>query len=384
MNIKLNLSVLSTLILMCAFVLGVQAQETFKTCYVKGDSCYTATYTTTGGAAKDYTSRHVLFKNTTNMRARRLARLGSNPQFGTLKNYTTTQEVYDHLKRAYTANDRGNARELDKIWTSMGYAGFNDPSFTVSSITPVFYNPGVKGMLGAGGNSYLYAEIYNNGTGNPLKGYRITAPDGNDVTIMEICGNAFYQYKASTPNQLVSVKACPLNLGDVSNKSVTSYLQDGKCYVRVCDKPAAKEQSAPTVVTSLNHNQQFGPMTDLKTADEVVARLKELHKENKNGNRAEIDRLLRTIGYTKGINDGRFTVDQVEVIRYEGGVAAIMGGGEHQYMFSEISTPQYDVLRGFKIKSLNDECDLTIIDVCGNALYCPQPMNCKTIECGCN
>ena len=63
------------------------------------------------------------------------------------------------------------------------------------------------------------------------------------------------------------------------------------------------------------------------------------------------------------------------------GVAAVMGGGEHQYMFSEISTDRYKNLRGFKIRSLNDECDLTIIDVCGNALYCPQPLNCKTYEC---
>ncbi len=360
-----------------------QAQETFKTCYVKGDSCYTATYTTSSGSSRDYTGRHIVFKNTTNMKAKRLSRLGTNPQFGTLKNYTTTQEVYDHLKRAYRENKRGNRLELDKLWTAMGYSGFNDPSYTVEDLTPVFHEVGVKGMLGAGGNSYLYAEIYSSGTRKPLKGYIVDAPDGNDVTIMEICGNAFYQYKAPVTNQLVSVKACSLGLGDLTNKSVTSSMKNGKCQVRICDRPASKEGTAPEVITNLGHNQQFGPMTDLKTGAEVYGRLQELHKENKSGNRAEIDRLLKTIGYT-GLNDARFTGDVIEVIRYEGGVAAVMGGGEHQYMFSEISTQNYDVLRGFKIPSLNDECDLTIIDVCGNALYCPQPMNCRTIECDCD
>ena len=70
---------------------------------------------------------------------KRLARLGSNPQFGTLKNYTTTQEVYDHLKRAYRTNDKGNAAELDKLWRAMGFTGFNDERFYSSSINPCFF-----------------------------------------------------------------------------------------------------------------------------------------------------------------------------------------------------------------------------------------------------
>lgn len=126
-------------------------------------------------------------------------------------------------------------------------------------------------------------------------------------------------------------------------------------------------------------------MVDLKTTDAVYSKLQSLHSENKNGNRAEIDRLLRTIGYTDGIKDSRFSASSINIVRYEGGVAAVMGGGEHQYMYSEMSTENFDGLRGFTIKSLNNQCDLTIIDVCGNALYCPQPMDCQTINCAaCN
>lgn len=354
------------------------AQQTFKTCYIKGDSCYTVTYSE---SSTDFSDRHVLFRAPKGRTPKRLSRLGSNPQFGTLRFYTTTQEVYDHLNRAYEEDDKGNAAELDKLWRAMGYTGFKDERYTVEDLTPVYYQPGVVGMLGAGGNTYLYAKIYNNGTGNPLKGYQVNAPDGNDITIMEICGNAFLEDKPA--QRIVSTQACKID-ADLTGKSATAFIKDGKCYIRICDKVTAKEGQAPTVVNDLGHNQQFGPMTDLKTAEEVYNRIQALHQANDKGNRAELDRLLRTIGYTDGVKDARFKPEQIQVVNYTGGVSAIMGGGEHQYMFSEISTARYDNLRGFEIKSLNEECDLTLIDVCGNALYCPQPINCRTIECGCN
>jgi hypothetical protein len=380
MNLKLTLTFLAFATLTTAF-----AQETFKTCYVKGDSCYSVTYSTT--TARDYSGRHILFRAPKGQQPKRLSRLGSNPQFETLRFYTTTQEVYDHLHRIYGENKKGNAAELDNLWRAMGYTGFKDARYTVEDVTPVYHDPGVVGMLGAGGHSYLYAKVYNNGTGKPLKGYRMTAPDGNDITIMEICGNAFIEDVDIKPTQVISKKACKLDLQpgeDLSKKSVNAFLKDGKCYVRICDKPASEENGAPVKVSTLAHDQQFGPMTELKTSEEVYGRLQSLYTENKRGNRAEIDRLLKTIGYTNGFNDERFNAQTISIVNYEGGVAAVMGGGEHQYMFSEISTENYDNLRGFLVKSLNDECDLTIIDVCGNALYCPQPMNCRTIECGCN
>jgi len=364
------------------------SQETFKSCYVQGDSCYTVTYSTTGGGGagavtQDFSNRHVLFRVPSSA-PRTLPRLGTNPQFGTLKNYTTTQEVYDHLNAAYKTNEKGNAAELDKLWRSMGYSGFKDASYTVEDLNPVYYDPGVVGVIGAGGNSYLYAKIFNNGTGKPLKGYKVNAPDGNSITIMEICGNAFYQpTKVTRPSgyTVISKKACKIN-EDLTDKTVSAFINDGKCYLRICDKVPGSSD-APKVV-NLNHDQQFGPMTDLKTTDEVYNRVQSLHKANKDGNRRELDRLLKTVGYTNGVNDERFSAAAITIIDYKGGVAARMGNNDHQYMFSEIATPTYDNLRGFQIKSLNDECDLVIIDVCGNALYCPEPINCKTVECGCN
>ncbi len=393
MNLKTGLSVLMLFAVSTMF-----AQDTYKSCYVQGDSCYCVTYERTNVQTvveQTCTGRHIVFDSPTNRSPKNLPRLGTNPQFGTLKNYSTEQEVFDHLKRTYVTNEKGNAAELDKLWKAMGYQGFNDPAFTVSKVNRLFYDAGVTGMLGAGGNTYLYASIAP-GTDQKFKGYKITSVNGCDVTIMEICGNAFYPQnstdrfksaQSSSGQRIVSKKVSKINYpaGFTSdNSTVSSYMENGECKLRVCRKPDNKGGTAPVKVSNLGHNQQFGSMVDLKTSAEVYARLQSLHSENQRGNRAEIDRLLKTIGYT-GINDSRFTANSIDIVRYEGGVAAVMGGGEHQYMYSEISTEKYDVLRGFTIKSLNDQCDLTIIDVCGNALYCPVPMNCQTIPCdACN
>lgn len=406
---------LKTTLILFALCIGMvaSAQDTFKSCYVQGDSCFSVTYergtvTTTIPAPTPNCSGHLVYNAPAGKSPKKLRRLGTNPQFGTLRFYSTTQEVYDHLNKAYSENQKGNAAELDKLWRAMGYSGFKDPSYTVNQLTPVFYDPGIVGMLGAGGNRYVYAEVHHNDDAK-VKGYRVTAAAGCDITIMEICGNAFFpqgyidqgsrQFVAartqgysgpnagttsttsSTGSRMISKKGCPIGV-DLTNKTAHAYIQDGQCYVRVCDN-VNKNGNNPVKVSSLAHNQQFGPMTDAKTPTDFVDRLNALYTENKSGNAAEIDRLLQTIGYS-GLSDPNFNVNQITLINYEGGVAAVMGGGEHQYMFSEISTENYENLRGFQIKSQNEKCDLVFIDVCGNALYCPQPMNCQNIPCGCN
>ena len=382
-------------------VSSVFAQDTYRSSYVQGDSCYCITYassTVETVIEQSCSGKHIVFNAPTNRSPKNLPRLGSNPQFETLRNYTTTQEVYDHLKRIYLENNKGNAAELDKLWKAMGFKGFNDMSFTVDKVNPVIYDAGVSGMLGAGGNSYLYASIAP-GTDQKFKGYKITSVNGCDITIMEICGNAFYPSSLSNPTysskttsaagqRIVSKKSAPITYPagyNSSNSTVTSYMEGGQCKLRICRKPESKGGKAPVKVSTLSHNQQFGSMVDLKTSDAVYSKLKSLHAENKSGNRVELDRLLKTIGYTDGIKDSRFSASSISIVKYESGVAAVMGGGEHQYMYSEMSTENFEGLRGFTIKSLNSECDITIIDVCGNALYCPQPMDCQTINCAaCN
>lgn len=361
-------------VLFAMFTTAAFSQQTTKSCYVKGDSCYTVTCTNTCQCS----GLHPVFNIPEGATPKQLPRLGTNPQFGTLRNYTTTQQVYDHLQNRYKTVS-ADATELDLLWRAMGYNGFSDASFTVDKLTPVYYKAGVTGMLGAGGHTYVYAQI-SKGQDIMLKGYQVTAMSGCDVTIMEICGNAFF---TTCADQGCVTTACKLDVpGGTDGKSVYSFYRDGQCMVRVCDRPA--KQEATQRVSTLAHNQQFGNMTQLQTPQEVYDYLNKLYAENQKGNAAELDRLMKSIGYTDGLKDSRLDASAISIINYEGGVAATMGGGEHQYMYSEISGENYDNIRGYQIRAINDNCDLTIIDVCGNALYCPQPLNCKTYPCGCD
>ena len=104
MRLKLHLAMLLT---MC-FGLSTFAQETFKTCYVKDGFCHTVTYS---AESKSCRGKHIVYDAPIGKKPKSLARLGTNPQFGTLKNYTTTQEVYDHLHQAYKENDKGNSNQ---------------------------------------------------------------------------------------------------------------------------------------------------------------------------------------------------------------------------------------------------------------------------------
>ena len=48
-----------------------------------------------------------------------------------------------------------------------------------------------------------------------------------------------------------------------SNSTVSSYVENGQCKLRICAKPESKEGTAPARISNLGHNQQFGSMVDL-------------------------------------------------------------------------------------------------------------------------
>jgi hypothetical protein len=157
-------------------------------CYTKDNQCYVRKYTS---APCSCTAEHPLFK-IPNTEPHKLSHLGTNPQFGTLKYLKNAAEVYAYLKDVYKKNQRGNAAELDALFRAMGYSGFNDPAFTVDRVTQIEYSCGVTGMLGAGGHTYHYTTV-SGGQNCVLKAYSITPQNGCGISIMETCGNAFYQ-----------------------------------------------------------------------------------------------------------------------------------------------------------------------------------------------
>ncbi|MFN0203194.1 MAG: hypothetical protein ACKVTZ_16830 [Bacteroidia bacterium] len=157
-------------------------------CYTRDGQCYIKRFTSQPCSCN---STHPLF-NIPNTEPKKLHHLGTNPQFGTLKNLHSVAEVYAYLKDRYRKNQNGDAAELDKLWNAMGYNGFSDPTFTVDRMTAIEYDCGVTGMLGAGGHKYAYSTV-SEGQNCKLKAYSIAPMNGCGISIMETCGNAFYQ-----------------------------------------------------------------------------------------------------------------------------------------------------------------------------------------------
>jgi hypothetical protein len=375
--------ILLSLLGLCLLVLA-QAQKSERFCYLEGDNCVCVTKTP---STCPCAYKHPVFNIPKGVKPRKLARLGSFPQFGNLSAYPSVDDAYKHFQQLYKENKNNNAREFDRIFVAMGYTGFTDPRFTPDKMSIVYYDGGITGMTGNGNHQYLYATI-SEGQNIKLKAFVIKSFNGCDISIMETCGNISYfgncQAGTMTENRQVSAIDYKAH-GFTNGKAQYTFNRNDSCFVRVCEVPEKTlREQATTLVNNLQHDQQFGSMIQLNTADEVYAHLQKLYKENKNGNAAELDRLLQSVGYTEGVKDAKFSAASINVVKYPGGVMALMGNGSHQYMNSMVSTPMHESLRGFNIKSLNDNCDLTIIDVCGNALYCPTPVNCKSIPCGCN
>ena len=115
-----------------------------------------------------------------------LNRLGTNPQFGRIRRFTS-ESAYAHFK---SVNRRGKrqAKELDRLLMTLGYTGVNDPTFTAQDIEPVIVPKGSVGWMGSGSTKYFKAEF-----GKDFEGFKIFVKDGPCfVYIMRLCGNIFY------------------------------------------------------------------------------------------------------------------------------------------------------------------------------------------------
>jgi hypothetical protein len=129
-----------------------------------------------------------------------LKRLGTSPQFGEIPKHTAAA-AYSHLKKVHTRNSRNSRKEIDDLLKGLGYSGFNDPSFSASSITPEILAAGRTGWMGAyyRGHKYRWSVL-----GRDFETFKLTSKDGSCyVYIMKKCGNAFY-------DPSTRVKATPL------------------------------------------------------------------------------------------------------------------------------------------------------------------------------
>ena len=390
MNIK---TLLGSIVLMLGLVFQGFAQETSTYCFIKNDSCFTRTCTFTPCNCAD---KHPVFNLPTNQQPKKLARLGTFPQFGYLGNYTTLEEVYNHLKGKYEANRNGDAAELDRLFKAIGYSGFNDPAVNTGIMTQISLPCGTTGMLGNGRHEYIYATI-SEGQNCTLTAYRFKSVNGCDLTIMETCGNGFFSGCAEAKAcKTVACGPVPANVRGEDPGSVRyTYFKEGKAYVRKCQRlnnncaekhpvyniPQGKE---PKKIARLGSFPQFGYLGNYTTTQEVFDHLKRKYQENRNGDAAELDRLFKAMGYS-GFTGPNVTVDKFKAIVLPCGITGMLGDGAHNYEYTEIcGNNPGGTLNAYRVKALSG-CDLTIMETCGNGFFAggTELTNCVDAPCGC-
>lgn len=367
-----------TLTLCFALCLGLEtiAQvEQVHYCFVRDGEVFKSTCEYT---PCDCADKHEVFNiPSTEDDLKQLERLGSYPQFGTLKYLKDKYAVFEYLKKVHQEGKNGNAVELDRLWTAMGYSGFNDPDFTVEDVTPVLHDFGIKGMLGNGAHKYIYAQINNNEKGR-LLGYKMTPKNGCPVTIMETCGNAFFA-GCESASKCVEAK-CSYDAAKLGGDAKYAYYSEAKelktCYVGTYNSVSCTDKhpvynlptgTTPRYLPRLGSYPQFGTLKYLKSEQEVFDYLKGVYSAGKNGNAEELDKLWQAMGYT-GFNDPNFTVEDVQTVLYENGLTGNIGNGAHKYIYAEIHGGANGMLKGYKMTPQNG-CGITIMETCGNAFF---------------
>lgn len=116
-----------------------------------------------------------------------VTRLGTAPQFTSLRKLKTKDDVYTKIK-AQSSN-----AEMNNLFIGMGYAGgVNDPAFDANDIQSAQLPYGAMGMMGSRGNTYKYVILVPEGQ-TTVDAWEVKAPNtGKDVYFFNACGNAFY------------------------------------------------------------------------------------------------------------------------------------------------------------------------------------------------
>jgi hypothetical protein len=122
-----------------------------------------------------------------NSKAKKLSRLGTNPEFGNIHDISP-EDFYNKLKKAYVENSVDKAF-LDRLYKGMGYTGFDDarPEHFTSVILPL----DATGNLG-------YGRLHRTGIytlpddERDRMAFRVLAANGCDMHFMKTCGNHFF------------------------------------------------------------------------------------------------------------------------------------------------------------------------------------------------
>jgi hypothetical protein len=125
--------------------------------------------------------------------------------------------------------------------------------------------------------------------------------------------------------------------------------------------------TTPVTLKVLGTSPQFGEIPQ-HTGASAYNHLKSVYKNNVKGSRAEIDELLRALGFS-GLNDPSFTSKNLLPEILPAGTIGWMGtySRGHKYAWSSLGKD----FPTFKIYAKGGDCFLYIMKKCGNAFYIP-------------
>jgi hypothetical protein len=122
------------------------------------------------------------------------------------------------------------------------------------------------------------------------------------------------------------------------------------------------EGASPKILNRLGTNPQFGQIKR-HTAASAYAHLKGVKRRSKR-NGQELDRLLRTLGYT-GSEDPSFGVEHITPVIVPAGSVGWMGSGSTKYFKAQFGKD----FEGFKIYVKEGPCFMYIMKTCGNIFF---------------
>ncbi|AWV99232.1 DNA gyrase inhibitor YacG [Arcticibacterium luteifluviistationis] len=137
---------------------------------------------------------------------------------------------------------------------------------------------------------------------------------------------------------------------------------------------AVSEGSAPVILNRLGTNPQFGRIRR-HTSASAYAHLKAVKRRSKR-NGAELDRLLRTLGYS-GSEDPEFDKDDITPVIVPAGSVGWMGSGSKKYIKAQFGKD----FEGYKIFVKEGPCFVYIMKTCGNIFYQDIPSCDQDIPC---
>jgi len=224
-------------------------------------------YTVAVAQQNSCSDKHRIFMVPTGKTPKPITKLGTDPQFAPLRHLNSEDDFYAKLKAMGTTPRY--QKEINGLFTAMGYSGVNDPDFTIASISKTQVPFGSIGMLGDGSNSYGYSILIVPGREN-IDCWKVASKEnmGCDMYFMNDCGNAFYYSNPPAP-AVVSMNTVTPHYGEVKMKI--------KVYARykhqVCGCCEDYDSSMMTADNSYNERKYVEEKTLISEKDADVERV---------------------------------------------------------------------------------------------------------------